>query len=225
MAKVLEKNKALELRKRGKSVKDIALFLKIAKSTVSVWCRDIELTHSQIKKLHKKMVSGSYAGRMKGARIQYEGRLKRINEADKKGKKIIGALSKRDLLIASVALYWGEGSKKNRQLSLNNSDPEMVKLMIVSFQRIWGIKRKEFVLRVGINKIHRKRDEEVKKYWSKVINIPLEQFRKTSFIKAKNKKNYKNFKTHYGTLTIRIKKSSHIYYQMMGLIKGLVKGL
>ena len=52
--------------------------------------------------------------------------------------------------------------------------------------------------------------------------MAISQFRKTVFIKAKNKKHYNNFKTHYGTLTVKIKKSSDIYYKTMGLIKGLV---
>lgn len=225
MAKTLEKDKAIASRKKGESIKDIAKLLNIAKSTISIWCRDIKLTPSQISKLHKKMVSGSYAGRMKGARIQYEKRLNKIIEADKNGKKIIGSLSKRDLLIASVGLYWGEGSKKNRKLSLNNSDPKMVKFIIASFQKIWLVEKKDFVLRVGINNIHKKRDKEVRKYWSKITEIPLEQFRKTVFIKANNKKKYKNFRIHYGTLTIGVSKSSHIYYQMMGLINGLSAGL
>lgn len=50
MAKSKEKNKALILRQNGESIKDIAKRLKISKSTVSLWCRDIKLTSEQIKK-------------------------------------------------------------------------------------------------------------------------------------------------------------------------------
>lgn len=48
MAKSKEKNKALKLRQQGESIKKIAKKLKIAKSTISLWCRDIELTPEQI---------------------------------------------------------------------------------------------------------------------------------------------------------------------------------
>ena len=225
MAKSKERNKSILLRRKGESIKDIAKKVKVAKSTVSLWCRDIELSFAQIKKLHDKMVKGSYRGRMKGARGQYRKRLERIkiSEADGIGK--IGKMSDRDLLIAMAALYWGEGSKKKRELRVNNSDPEMIKFIIAVFKRVWRVKRSRFTLSVMINKSHRKREEEIKNYWSKITRIPESQFGQMVFIKSKNKKKYDNFPKYYGTLTVKIRKSSDIYYQVMGLIKGLTKGI
>lgn len=43
MARTVEKNKALKLRQKGKSINEIAKILDIPKSTISVWCRDIQL--------------------------------------------------------------------------------------------------------------------------------------------------------------------------------------
>lgn len=226
MAKFIEKEKALKLRKeKGLSVKQIAQKLGVSKSTASLWCRDIVLTSKQIQKLHKRMIRMSYAGRMKGARMQYDRRIKKIADQKQKGINLIRKLSRKELVIAMTALYWGEGCKKTRQLIINNSDPEMIKFLIKSFQKIWGIKKDRFGLSVGINVIHKGRDEEVKDYWSKITKIPKSQFTKTTFIKAKNKKIYKNFSSHYGTLTIKIRKGSDIYYQMMGLIYGLIRGI
>jgi len=167
----------------------------------------------------------SYVGRMKGARMQYNRRIKKIADENEEGSKIIGKLSERELLIAVAALYWGEGCKKTRQLIINNSDPEMIKFLIKALQKIWKIKKDRFTLRVGINIIHKGRDEEIKNYWSKITKIPIEQFTKTVFIKAKNKKVYKNFLYHYGTLTIRVKRGGDTYYKMMGLINGLSKSI
>lgn len=221
MAKSKEKNQALELRQKGKSIKDIAKRLKIAKSTVSLWCRDIKLTPEQTQKLYEKMVRSGYKGRMKGARIQYERRLKRIEEWKKRGIEQIGKLSNRDLLIAGIALYWGEGAKKRRGVSFCNSDPKLIKFMIKIFRKVWKIDKGSFTAYVGINKIHKDRVKEVEDYRSKITKIPREQFTKTSLIKAKNKKNYKNFPVHYGTLTVKIRKSAELYYQISGLIEGL----
>lgn len=223
MAKTKEKNKALELRQKGESIRDIAKQLEIAKSTVSLWCRDIKLTSKQIHRLHKKMVKGGYKGRMMGARLQYERRLKRIEQWNKSGIEQIGRLSNRDLLIAGLALYWGEGARKKRGVSFSNSDPEMIKFMIKFVRRIWRIDKNRFTAYIGINKIHKERVKEVENYWSRVTKIPKEQFTKTTLIKAKNKKNYKNFPLHYGTLTVKIRKSAELYYQINGLIKGLAK--
>jgi len=223
MAKSKEKNKALKLRQKGESIKDIAKRLKIAKSTVSLWCRDIELTAEQIQKLHEKMIKSSYKGRIKGARIQYKKRLKKIEEWEQKGIQRIGRLSNRGLLIAGTALYWGEGAKKKSGISFSNSDAEMIRFMIKFFRKLWKIDKTRFTACIGINKIHENRIKEVEDYWSRATKIPREQFTKTTLIKAKNKKDYKNFPVHYGTLTVKIRRSAELYYEINGLIKGLVK--
>jgi len=223
MAKSKEKNKALELRQKGESIKDIARKLKVAKSTVSLWCRDIKLTPDQIQRLHEKMLKGSYKGRLKGARIQYKRRLKKISELQKQGISRIGSLSDRDFLVVGAALYWGEGQKKGQEVRVSNSDPKIIKLMIHWFKKVWKIDNKRFTFRIGINKIHENRIEEVEEYWSRITRIPRSQFIKTTLIKTKNKKNYKNFPTHYGTLTLRIKKPAALHHQIMGLIEGIGK--
>jgi len=221
MAKTKEKNKAIELRRKGSSIKDIAKRIKIAKSTVSLWCRDIELTSEQIERLCQKRIKGGYPGRIKGARMQYERRIKKIKKYNKEGIKQVGKLSNRDLLIAGLALYWGEGSKKTRSVSLSNSDPKIIKFAIKFLKRIFNIDKNRLSAYIGINQLHESRVEEVENYWSKITGIPREQFTKTTLIKAKNKKNYSNFSVHYGTITIKVRKSSDLYYRIMGLIKGL----
>ena len=225
MAKIIEREKAIRLRKSGKSIKNISEILSVSKSTVSVWCEGVKLTLKQIEKLHESMVKGSYAGRMKGAMIQHERRVKREEDAKIIGIKEISKLSERDLLIAFTALYWGEGSKKKRKLFIINSDPEMIKFLFKVFRKLFKVEDNRFILAVGINISHKKRDDEIKNYWSKITGIPKSQFRKTIFVKAKNKKNYRNFPNYYGMLRINIAKSIDIYYRTMGLISGLIEGV
>lgn len=100
----------------------------------------------------------------------------------------------------------------------------MIKFFIRWLIDCFGAERGEMRCRVGINSIHARRDEIVKRYWSEVTAIPLEQFRNTSFKKVKNKKIYKNFNEHYGTLTIEIAKSRVLYYKILGFIEGLCQG-
>ncbi len=221
MAKFKEKIKAQELRRNGESIKEIAKKLKVSKSTVSIWCRDIQLTKRQIAKLDERKIKGSYKGRLKGARVQREKYLKKVEELNKIGAKQINKLSKRDLLIAGVALYWGEGDKKDNMVRLGNSDPQMVKFMINWFEEIWGFKKNQIKLHIGINQIHKKRLKKVENYWSKTTGIPKSQFGKTVLIKAKNKKVYKNFNNHYGTISVRLLKSSTFKYQMDGMIEKM----
>jgi hypothetical protein len=50
-----ERLRAIALRKKGMSVKDIAKELMVAKSSVSVWVRDIQLTEKQREVLSQKI--------------------------------------------------------------------------------------------------------------------------------------------------------------------------
>jgi transcriptional regulator with XRE-family HTH domain len=223
MAKSRERNLALKFRKNGKSIKDIAKELGVAKSTVSLWCRDVFLNKVQLFKLHEKMIRGGHEGRLKGAKMQYERRLEREKKFKTRGFKRIGRLSKREFLIAGIALYWGEGQKKGREVRITNSDPELIKFIIDWFKRGWGVTNDRFTAFIIINKIHEKRLGEVENYWSRIANIPKRQFTKTILVKRENKKNYSNFPTHYGTLTIRIKKPASLHYQIIGSIEGLTQ--
>ena len=108
MAKSRQKIKARQLRKQGRSIKEIAKLLNISKGSASIWCRDIELTKRQTEALYQNMLKGNYAGRIKGARMQKERKEKKIRYYIEKGLKEISKLNKRELFIAGLALYWGE---------------------------------------------------------------------------------------------------------------------
>lgn len=69
MAKSIQKMEARQMRKNGKSIKEIAIKLQVSKSSASVWCSDIILSSKQINDLNKKMVIGGYRGRMIGSRM------------------------------------------------------------------------------------------------------------------------------------------------------------
>ena len=64
MAKSRDKIKARKLRKKGESIKKIANLLNISTSTVSLWCRDVELTNIQIDNLRKRQTDPFYGKRL-----------------------------------------------------------------------------------------------------------------------------------------------------------------
>jgi len=221
MAKPLLRIEAREMRAKGESVKEIARRLGVSKSTASLWVRDIILSVEQLEKLRKQSLKGAELGRLRSALKQKERRLKLIEESEKQGIKRLKNLTEREFFVAGLALYWAEGSKKTREVTFCNSDPKLITFMIEWIKRCFDIKTEELAAYVGINEIHKSREKIVREYWSKISRIPLNQFRKTSFKKTKNKKVYKNFDRHYGTLAIKLLKSARNYYKIMGLIEGL----
>ncbi len=219
MAKSKEKNQALRLREQGKSLQEISDKLGISKSTISFWCRDVELSPEQILRLHKKASKAAY----KGAQVQYNQRIERIKEGRRVGRAQIKRLSQRDLLLVGLGLYWGEGTKKTRQVRVSNSEPEVIRIMIKWFRQVWDIEPARFALRIGINDIHRSRVKEIERYWSNQTGIPQKQFCRTTLIKVKNKKHYDNFPVYHGTARLEVRRPAEIYYKIMGLIDALAE--
>jgi len=225
MANFIEKNRALKLRKRGKSINEIAAKLNIAKSTVSLWCRNIQLGSEQIERLNKRQESGSYKGRMKFLERIRKERIKEVALLRKQGIKEIGKLSKRNLFIGGVAMYWSEGYTYSggEQVGFTNSDPKMILLMLKWFKEICRIPNNNISLQVKINKIHKNRIKEIENYWSDLAKIPSGQFNKTVLIKSKVKKIYPNPDSYCGTLRITIRKGTKLRRKINGWIEGLAK--
>lgn len=221
MAKFKEKIEAHKLRRLGKSVKGIAKTLKISKSTISLWCSEIKLSPIQKLRLHKNMVLRGHKGRMIGAAMQKDRRLRKIDDYKKSGAKEIGNLSNRDVLMVGLGLHLGEGSKTKNQFRFTNSSPDIIKA-IIKWLAYFGITRKDMYCNVLINEIHRTRETSILNEWSKITKIPLKQFNKTTFIKAVNKKIYKNSKNYIGTLSLQVYKSSELQYRVLGLMNGLL---
>ena len=69
MSKVQKRMKACSLRRKGMSLKKIAKELMVSSGSVSVWCRDIELTTKQIREINRRAHKGSAKGRAKGVTV------------------------------------------------------------------------------------------------------------------------------------------------------------
>ena len=221
MAKSVQRISARKLRKRGLSIKKIARKLNVSVGSVSVWCRDIELTPEQVSTLEKQARDPFY-----GRRAFYLASLKKkqnhkIAKLIKEGSKEIGRLTKRELFLVGVALYWGEGFKKDKQVGFANSDPEIIKIFIRWLQECFRYNISDLIARVTINHSHRERIAEIQKYWSQQTGIPPEGFRKPTLIKLAWKKRYENRDEYYGVLRLKVRRSIDFLRKIHGFIEGL----
>ncbi len=222
MAKSVLRLKALIMRRNGSSVRDISRALGVSKSTASLWCRDVSLTQEQVGKLRHNQIAAGHAGRLKGAHIQKQRRLMKIRTYEEDGLRVLGKLLRRDIFLLGLGLHLGEGTKVGNSVRFTNSNPSIVILFIVWVECAFKIRRSHIRYRVMINEAHRKRERVVKKQWSKLLGVPLAQFEKTTFIKAKTQKVYENYHSFLGTLALTIPKSSDLQYRILGLMRGLV---
>jgi transcriptional regulator with XRE-family HTH domain len=225
MAKFEKKIVARKLRKEGKSINDISKMIGVSKSTASQWCNDIFL--SSLQKINLKNTSLIKA--RKGSLIANENRKKericRLNFYKIMGINKVGYLSKRDLFLVGIALYWAEGDKKQRRVVFINSDPKMILLWIMWVNNCLKINNERLICRVEINEKHYERLDDISNYWSVTTNIPLSQFRKASIKHVKTNKFYENNLNYYGSLQITVKKGTNTNYEILGYIEGLARSI
>lgn len=183
-----EKNKAIVLRKKGESIGDIATKLHVAKSSVSVWVRDVPLTLLQRKKLSRNGYSIDAIEKRRIKRITTT----RQNHAliREAARKDIKLLSTRELWLIGIALYWGEGGKtKTGMARIANSDPAVIRFMMRFFREVCKVPEKKF--RGHVHTFSHLNIQHAEEYWSDISGIPRKQFFKTyakPSIVSKNKK-------------------------------------
>lgn len=171
MARFNDKKKALELRMLGYSYSQIKKTLGISKSTLSSWLRDYPLSKQRIKELRDCSEQRIEKYRETRRRQKEE----RLDFLYKKQKKIILPLMSRELFLAGLFLYWGEGTKMaDARISISNTDPSMINFFIKWCKKSLLIPPNKFKVY-----LHLYRDMNAEKelqYWSKTINIPRSQF-------------------------------------------------
>ena len=223
MAKFKEKILARKLRNKGNSIKQIAKIIGVSKSSVSLWCNDIYLSELQRDKLNTISINAVKKGSLIANENKKRERLARLNYYKLVGTNKINKLSKRELFLVGAALYWAEGGKNQRKVVFINSDVNMILLWIKWVENCLGIIKDRLICRVEINEKYIVKLNKIENYWSKIIGVPKEQFRKASIKHVKSNKLYENDSNYYGSLQITVKKGTNINYEILGYIEGLVR--
>ena len=193
--KFQEKVIAVNLRQQGYSYPKILEKIRVSKSTISRWLKDIELTPEQKEKLLK----GREIGRYIAAKIKKEDRIKRTEEVIKRSKKEFQVLIRSSLFLSGLLLYWAEGDKnKSERVKFTNSDEKMIMLMMRWFREICKVTESKFRIALHIHNLHSNSD--IKEYWMRITKIPEKQFHKI-YIKKSSLRHRRNI-LYNGTCSI-----------------------
>lgn len=200
--KVIERNKAIELRKQGKTYREILREIPVSKGSLSLWLRDISLTPAQLARVQYKneAIKNNFIKFNELKKLQSQ-RCKNLIAAD--ATQEIDGISKRELKFIGIALYWAEGHKAHaHSVDFVNSDPYMIKLMMRWFREICSVQEKRFRIRIYI---HNPADiEQAVNYWSGITGVPICQFTKAyEKISSTSKRKSGNL-VPYGICSIRI---------------------
>lgn len=209
--KTREKEKAIALRRGGKTYSDILRIVPVAKSTLSIWLREVGIAKAQKQRFTevKRLAS------LRGGQAKKTQRIARQKKIFLEAKSKIKQLSEYEFFLLGVCLYWAEGTKEKEyrpgsQTAFSNMDPKMIVLFLKWLDVICKIPKDMIGFETMIHEGHRKRLDEVRQFWSKTTGFPLASFSKIYFKKSKIKKtNRKNTgEKYHGVLKIRVRRSS-----------------
>lgn len=182
MARFKDHEKALTLRKQGMSYSHIKKKLRVSKSTLSLWLRNYPLSKQRIRELRDWNEQRIEKCR-ETKRKKKEKRLKNFYQQQ---KRFIFPFNKRELYLAGLFLYWGEGKKSDLiHLSISNTDPSAIMFFITWLTKSLKVPKEK--LRVHL---HLYKNMDVKKesqFWSRILNISQKQFNKP-YIKKSSRK-------------------------------------
>ncbi|MBI3256007.1 MAG: helix-turn-helix domain-containing protein [Candidatus Andersenbacteria bacterium] len=200
MSHVIKRRQALQLRKKGKSYSQIKASLGLSKSTLSAWLHSYPLSSDRIHELqHGEARIEKYRQTMRSKR---EVKFQQLYVEESKRWL---PLSNRELLLAGLFLYWGEGGKTQLgTVSINNTDPQ-----VLQFALFWMVKNLEVPKRDIHVFLHLYSDMNIQReitYWSKVLGMPKRYFDKP-YIKQSKRSDIDQKGHGHGTCGLRIYKT------------------
>ncbi len=208
------KEHARILRSGGWSYKDILKEVPVAKSTISLWCRDVPMSE-----VHRRNLSKRWDTQRLGIKAIQKMFWKKRCDAFERGVKMAHHI-REDEFIAGVMLHWAEGNKKNNA-GIANSDARIIKMMVGWFEKYFHIKRTSLAIHLHLHS--GQNEEKMKKYWSQITGIPRKNFIK-SFIKPEGSGYRKNI-LYNGTVKItpRGSGSTYLLFTILGCIAGYLE--
>lgn len=212
---------AVAMRREGRSYREIQAVVGVAKSTLSLWLRDVPLSEDQQRALADRGPSSTRAN----AAAARANATRRRSVVQAQAKAQITHLSESELFVAGVVAYWAEGAKNKpwrsgQSVKFMNSDPELVRLFL-AWLRLIGVPVERLIFRLHI---HASADaSEAVSFWSEVVGAPKSQFGRCT-IKTHNpktvRKNVGN--TYRGCLLVYVRNSAELNLQIDGWCQGLV---
>jgi len=188
------KSRATSLRKRGLSLPYIENKLGVPRSTLSGWFKDIKLSKEQREKLFNNWKNGLVYARKKAAQWHIEdGNKRRIKiRKDVEDFFIDIDVNKKIKEIILATFYLAEGTKKESSFVIANSNSGILVCLVKFLRDLYGINEKK--IKCCLHLRNDQNENELKKYWSNLLKVPLSQFFKTQFDKRTIKKTYEHYK-------------------------------
>ena len=141
------KYKAIKLRQQGSSLREVEKLLKIPKSTLSGWFKNIELTSEQKQRLKNNLLDNLSKARKNAVIWHNQQKEMRLKTAENEAKNVLSIIDMGDKSILELTLailYLGEGAKSDHTC-IGSSDPLILKFFIKGLIKVYGFDVKRIV--------------------------------------------------------------------------------
>jgi len=216
------KKQAELFRKKGKSIYEIARTMNLRPTTVSYWCKDIKLSDFLIRKISNEGKKKARQAMLVYTEKQRRERLYRQATEREIGRKLLGRLSRRDLTMVGLGLYWGEGYKgSNSELGFTNSNPDIIRFFL-NWLVIFSISKKDLIFRLTINDIFVNQEKRLKRFWFTKLGVRESQFTKTTLIKSTLKKaDTSRGNIYKGVLRVKVRRGNALKNRILGALEHI----
>lgn len=170
------KDRAVSLRKQGFSYREIEQTLSVPRSTLSHWLRHIELTPGQKLRLEQSTGNGLIKARIKASQWHRNQKKLRLQKAKEEAETVLNNIEMSDDIVelALAMLYLGEGAKSGTT-AIGNSNPLIMRFFLAILVKKYQLDplKIRFDLHIRIDQD----PEEIKDYWAKELDVPLDRFK------------------------------------------------
>jgi transposase-like protein len=214
--KSLVKPKALNLRRGGYSLKEIASRLGVAKSTASVWVKSIPISESGYNRLRERTERARAKANITIANRNAKERSYFLQQ----GTALVGRyfpIDRNTAKLLAAILYWCEGGKsQDNQIKFTNSDPELIKFFLGCLRTGFPLREEKLRCLLHLHGYHDVGRQT--QFWSNITSVPVSQFHKP-YLKPNSGKNKKP--DYPGCITVGYY-DKIIAREVFGLIKALI---
>ena len=218
-----EKRIAIKLRQQGCSYSEILEEVKVAKSTLSLWLRSVGLA----EKMEQRLTEKKRQAQIRAVNAVKQKRLRITKKLMEEGVDEIGKISKRDLFIIGIVLYWAEGSKQkegnvSQRVIFSNSDYKMIRIFIRWLKENRKLKEDDFSYELYVQEnIRKSKIKEILNKWRLFLSLNKEKEIKVRLKKNITKKIYETNRNYLGVFRIGVARSTNLNRKINGWIKGI----
>ena len=216
---------AIELRRQGASYQQLRAQFGIAKSTLWRWLKAGGVVETQPQRLTEL----KRLAQQKGAALVKARRIERTQALITSASKEIGPLSRCDLWMLGIALYWAEGSKQrpgyiSTRVIFSNSDAAAVRLFIVWLKEICGITDEQMVFEIYL---HETADaQSARQYWAHALGLPIAALQRVYWKRHHLSTRRRNTGDGYhGLVRVKVRRSTALNRKIAGWIQGVAKSI